>query len=98
TNTKQSYEILVNEKNRVRFAPSPTGELHLGSARTGLFTWLFAKKTVGTFILRIEDTDELRATEEPLKGIIEGLKWFGLKWDEGPSGGDYGPYFSDRTT
>ncbi|MDI6642074.1 MAG: glutamate--tRNA ligase [Elusimicrobiota bacterium] len=71
-------------ETRVRFAPSPTGELHLGSARTALFNWLFAKKTDGKFILRIEDTDEIRSTEESLRGIFGGLKWLGLSWDEGP--------------
>ena len=71
-------------KTRVRFAPSPTGYLHIGGLRTALFNYLFAKKTGGTFILRIEDTDEERSTQESVKAIFEGLTWAGLKWDEGP--------------
>ncbi len=73
----------------VRFPPSPTGYLHIGSARTALFNWLFAKKTGGKLILRIEDTDVERFTEESIQGIIEGLKWLGITWDEGP-------YFQSR--
>ncbi len=69
---------------RVRFAPSPTGHLHIGSARTALFNWLFARSQGGKFILRIEDTDRERSTDEYLDGIIEGMKWMGLDWDEGP--------------
>jgi len=83
---------------RVRFAPSPTGHLHLGNARTALFNWLFAKKQAGTFILRIEDTD-LSRSEERFEGVIfEDLRWLGLEWEEGPDlGGDCGPYRqSDR--
>ena len=68
----------------VRFAPSPTGYLHIGGARTAIFNWLFAKKTGGKLILRIEDTDEERSTEESIQGIIEGLKWLGVTWDEEP--------------
>jgi glutamyl-tRNA synthetase len=68
----------------VRFAPSPTGYLHIGGARTAIFNWLFAQKTGGKFILRIEDTDAERSTEESIKGIIESLKWLGITWDEGP--------------
>lgn len=68
----------------VRFAPSPTGYLHIGGARTAIFNWLFAKKTGGKLILRIEDTDEERSSEESIKGIIEGLKWLGITWDDGP--------------
>jgi nondiscriminating glutamyl-tRNA synthetase len=84
---------------RVRFAPSPTGYLHIGGARTALYNWLFAKHNKGTFVLRIEDTDEVRSTSESVDGILEGMKWLGLDWDEGPnydlssSKGDYGPYF-----
>ena len=74
------------EKIRVRFAPSPTGHLHLGGARTALFNWLFARHNKGTFILRIEDTDRTRSTEEYIEAIIEGMKWLGLNWDEGPTG------------
>ena len=69
---------------RVRFAPSPTGHLHIGGARTALFNWLFARHGGGTFILRIEDTDRSRSTEEFIEVIIEGMKWLGLDWDEGP--------------
>ena len=68
----------------VRFAPSPTGYLHIGGARTAIFNWLFAQKTGGKLILRIEDTDAQRSTEESIKGIIEGLNWLGITWDEGP--------------
>ncbi|ODN30294.1 glutamate--tRNA ligase [Fervidobacterium thailandense] len=78
---------------RVRFAPSPTGYLHVGGARTALFNWLFARKHGGKFILRIEDTDIERSTRESEQMIMNDLKWLGLYWDEGPDcGGDYGPY------
>ncbi len=78
---------------RVRFAPSPTGYLHIGNARTALFNYLFARKNNGIFILRIEDTDKERSKKEYEEGIIEDLKWIGIEWDEGPDiGGDYGPY------
>lgn len=84
-------------KIRVRFAPSPTGDLHVGGARTALFNWLFARKHGGTFILRVEDTDGARNTEEASRGILKGLRWLGLDWDEGPEkGGDYGPYFQSQ--
>ena len=78
---------------RVRFAPSPTGFLHIGSARTALFNWLFARHNSGTYILRIDDTDEQRSTEESMREIYDSLKWLGLDWDEGAVvGGPYGPY------
>jgi glutamyl-tRNA synthetase len=78
---------------RVRFAPSPTGALHIGGARTALFNWLFARSQGGSFILRLEDTDLNRSTLEAASGIIDGLKWLGLDWDEGPDvGGSLGPY------
>lgn len=78
---------------RVRFAPSPTGSLHIGNARTALFNWLFARKHGGRFILRIEDTDPERSRREWEAAILEDLKWLGLHWDEGPdAGGDRGPY------
>ena len=81
------------ENIRVRFAPSPTGEPHLGAMRTALFNWLFAKHHNGKFILRIEDTDQTRKQEGSLENIIKGLEWMGLDWDEGPKkGGEYGPY------
>lgn len=72
------------ENVRVRFAPSPTGHLHIGGVRTALFNWLFARHHQGSFILRIEDTDRARSTEESIEGILEGLQWLGLDWDEGP--------------
>ena len=72
------------DKVRVRFAPSPTGHLHIGGVRTALFNWLFARHHGGVFILRIEDTDQSRSTEESIEGILEGMRWLGLNWDEGP--------------
>src|SRR3989441_6609608 len=69
---------------RVRFAPSPTGHLHVGGARTALFNWLYARHHRGTFILRIEDTDRSRSTDENITAILEALEWLGLDWDEGP--------------
>jgi glutamyl-tRNA synthetase len=78
---------------RVRFAPSPTGYLHVGGARTALFNWLFARRHGGTFVLRIEDTDKERNSEQFLNIIYDSLTWLGLNWDEGPKvGGDFGPY------
>ena len=80
-------------KPRLRFAPSPTGYLHIGGVRTALFNWLWARKTGGTFVLRIEDTDQERSTDESREIILDGLRWLGLTWDEGPGvGGEYGPY------
>jgi len=82
---------------RVRFAPSPTGYLHIGGARTALFNYLFAKKNNGKFILRIEDTDLERSTKESVDIILESLKWLKIFWDEGPQvGGEYGPYFQSQ--
>ncbi len=86
---------------RVRFAPSPTGFFHIGSARTALFNWLYARHTGGTFILRIEDTDQARNSEAFLNLIYESLDWLGMDWDEGPrfrdnGGGDYGPYLQSQ--
>jgi glutamyl-tRNA synthetase len=79
---------------RVRFAPSPTGYLHIGGARTALFNWLEARRNHGTFIVRIEDTDRERSTVESVQAILDGLRWLGLDWDEGPGvGGPYAPYF-----
>src|SRR5262245_28055959 len=69
---------------RVRFAPSPSGYLHIGSARTALFNWLWARKTCGSFILRIEDTDQERSTAASRAAILEAMTWLGLDWDEGP--------------
>src|ERR1041384_3858986 len=89
---------------RVRFAPSPTGYLHIGGARTALFNWLYARHTGGTFVLRIEDTDAARNTQEAVDVILNGLRWLGLAWDEGPLNseatgpgrGDRGPYFQSQ--
>ena len=79
---------------RVRFAPSPTGFLHIGGARTALFNWLFARRYGGVFVLRIEDTDAERSTVEMVEGILDGMRWLGLDWDEGPKiGGPHAPYF-----
>src|SRR5436190_18580729 len=91
-------------KVRVRFAPSPTGFLHIGGARTALFNWLYARHTGGTFILRIEDTDAARNTQEAVEVILDGLRWLGLDWDEGPISsdatapgkGEFGPYFQSQ--
>ncbi len=84
---------------RVRFAPSPTGYLHVGGARTALFNFLFARHHRGTFILRIEDTDQKRYQPEALAEIFTSLKWLGLQWDEGPeAGGEHGPYFQSQRT
>jgi glutamyl-tRNA synthetase len=89
---------MARSKVRVRFAPSPTGFLHLGGARTALYNWLWARQTKGTFILRVEDTDRERSTEAAVKAIFDSMQWLGLDWDEGPlvggsGGGDQGPYF-----
>ena len=86
---------------RVRFAPSPTGLLHIGGARTALFNWLYARHMGGAFVLRVEDTDQSRNTEEAVEVIFRGMRWLGLDWDEGPDGkggvkGDRGPYFQSQ--
>jgi len=82
---------------RTRFAPSPTGYLHVGGARTALFNWLFARKHGGVFVLRVEDTDEARNTDEAKQAIFDGMNWLGLDWDEGPQkGGNSGPYFQSE--
>ena len=82
---------------RVRFAPSPTGYLHVGGARTALFNWLYARRHEGTFVLRIEDTDAERSSWDMVTGIVDGLRWLGLDWDEGPDvGGPHGPYFQSQ--
>ncbi len=89
----------MTDKNtvRVRFAPSPTGRLHVGGARTAIYNWAFARAMGGTFILRIEDTDPERSTEENVQVILNAMKWLGLDWDEGPEvGGAYGPYFQTQ--
>ncbi len=83
----------MSEKVRVRFAPSPTGKLHIGNARTAILNWLFARHANGVFVLRVEDTDTERSTKESEAGIFRDLRWLGLDWDEGPeTGGDFGPY------
>ena len=78
---------------RVRFAPSPTGHLHVGGARTAIFNWLFARHHGGTFIIRVEDTDQARSTRESEQMVLDDLRWLGLEWDEGPDiGGPHAPY------
>ncbi|MFH1919082.1 MAG: glutamate--tRNA ligase [Planctomycetota bacterium] len=82
---------------RTRFAPSPTGYLHIGGVRTALFCWLFARRQGGRFILRIDDTDQQRNVEEALEPILRGLRWLGIDWDEGPEvGGPHGPYYQSQ--
>src|SRR5574339_1140845 len=82
---------------RVRFAPSPTGYLHVGGARTALFNWLYVRRAGGTFVLRIEDTDAARSSDDMVTGILDGLRWLGLDWDEGPGvGGPHAPYFQSQ--
>jgi glutamyl-tRNA synthetase len=82
---------------RVRFAPSPTGYLHIGGARTALFNWLLARRHGGAFVLRIEDTDAERSSSEMVDGILDGMRWLGLEWDEGPKvDGPYAPYFQSE--
>src|SRR5919109_2847660 len=84
---------MEKEKIRVRYAPSPTGMLHVGGVRTALFNWLFARKYGGVFVLRIEDTDLERSTEESVEQLERSLRWIGLEWDEGPEvGGPHSPY------
>jgi glutamyl-tRNA synthetase len=82
---------------RTRFAPSPTGYLHIGGVRTALFNWLFTRQQGGQFVLRIDDTDQERNVEEALEPILHGFRWLGLDWDEGPEvGGDHGPYYQSQ--
>src|SRR3712207_9024599 len=85
-----------NSRIRVRYAPSPTGSLHVGGVRTALFNWLFARKNGGVFVLRIEDTDLERSTEESVGQLKRSLRWIGLEWDEGPKVG--GPHRSEEHT
>jgi glutamyl-tRNA synthetase len=88
---------LAPEQVRVRFPPSPTGNLHVGNVRSALFNWAFARHYGGTFVLRIEDTDAVRNLEESYAGLLDALTWLGLDWDEGPSkGGPYGPYIQSE--
>jgi glutamyl-tRNA synthetase len=92
--TPHPEESNVPESVRVRFAPSPTGHLHIGGARTAIYNWAFARKHGGTFVLRIDDTDPERSTQENTAAILSALRWLGIEWDEGPEvGGDFGPYF-----
>ena len=82
---------------RVRFAPSPSGDLHVGNIRTALYDWAFARHTGGTFVLRIEDTDQSRVTPAYIASALDTLRWLGLEWDEGPeAGGPYGPYLQSE--
>ena len=84
---------------RTRFAPSPTGYMHIGGMRTALFVWLWARHNNGTFILRIDDTDQQRNVEAALAPIFRAFRWLGLSWDEGPEvGGAFGPYFQSQRT
>ena len=88
---------MSDKKVKVRFAPSPTGDLHVGNIRTALFDWAYARHTGGTFLFRIEDTDTTRVTDEYIQAAIDTLKWLGLNWDEGPEvGGDNGPYLQSQ--
>src|SRR5262245_19036019 len=85
---------MIHPTPRLRFAPSPTGPLHLGGARTALYNWAAARALGGRFLLRIEDTDQARSSAASLQIILAGLRWLGIDWDEGPEqGGDFGPYF-----
>ena len=89
----------TNSAVRVRFAPSPTGKLHVGGARTAIYNWAFARAMGGTFVLRIEDTDPTRSTQENTDIILRAMEWLGLDWDEGPNrGGEYGPYYQTQRT
>ena len=82
---------------RTRFAPSPTGYLHIGGVLTALFNWLFARKQGGQFILRVDDTDQQRNVDTALQPILNGFRWLGLDWDEGPEvGGPHGPYYQSQ--
>jgi len=94
---KVDFTIPPMPAPRVRFAPSPTGYLHVGGARTALFNWLFARRLGGVFVLRIEDTDVERSSDDMVEGILDGLRWLGLDWDEGPKiGGPHAPYFQSE--
>src|SRR6187402_1729005 len=84
-------------KPRLRFAPSPSGYLHIGGARTALFNWLWAKQQGGVFAIRVEDTDQERSSLESVRAILDAFRWLGMDWDEGPEvGGPYGPYFQSE--
>src|SRR5437660_7154770 len=93
---EEQLDSVVGRKFRLRFAPSPTGLMHIGGYRTALFDWLYARHTGGSFILRIEDTDTLRTEEGAVEFLIEGMQWLGMDIDEGPGvGGRYGPYYQN---
>ena len=93
----QSQRHMRDRPVRTRFAPSPTGYLHIGGARTALFNWLYARHTGGQFVLRNEDTDQNRNIEDGIAAILRGLRWLGLNWDEGPeTDGSHGPYFQSQ--
>src|SRR5690606_1649264 len=95
--THKKYLMSENSNVRVRFAPSPTGYIHLGSLRTALFNYLFARHTGGKFILRIEDTDRTRFVEDAVDNLLGSMKVLGLDYDEGPVvGGEYGPYYQSE--
>jgi nondiscriminating glutamyl-tRNA synthetase len=95
--SKADHVSIVIVTPRVRFAPSPTGYLHVGGARTALFNWLYAHRLGGTFVLRIEDTDVERSSQDMVTGILDGLRWLGLDWNEGPDvGGPHAPYFQSE--
>src|SRR5919205_112079 len=95
--TKRQRRKRMADQVRVRFAPSPTGYLHVGGARTALFNWLYARRHGGTFVLRIEDTDVERSSTDMVTGILDAMAWLGLDWDEGPGvGGPRGPYFQSQ--
>ena len=84
---------------RSRFAPAPSGSIHVGNARSALFSWLFARHAGGSFILRVEDTDASRVSEEAYRGVLDSLSWLGLDWDEGPDvGGPHAPYRQSERT
>jgi len=89
--------VTENAPVRVRYAPSPSGYLHIGGARTALFNWLWARKTGGTFVLRVEDTDQERSSLDSVRAVLDAMKWLGMDWDEGPEvGGPVGPYFQSE--
>lgn len=93
----ENNKFKINEQNKSKIRTKPDGLFHIGSARTALFNWLYARHTGGTFVLRIEDTDKERNGEEYLNVLKDGMKWLGLDWDEGPDvGGNYGPYFQSK--
>ena len=94
---EEQQNTTMVHKPRLRFAPSPTGFAHIGVYRTALFSWLYARHTDGTFILRIEDTDVARTVEDALENLIDGLQWLGMEFDEGPTvGGQFGPYYQTQ--